>query len=589
MLKEYENTVINLENILNEKNAIIDEYETKIAQMTHEIEKQDEQLKILIKITNGFNTENKSNVDELTKQATSTIKVLYNTLNNNNDKVIVRSGKMSNIDLFDKEQIIALIKNNDIAIVLEEAMEKYQIPEGSTISRELLNGIGFKFELLKVELFSSLIREMNMVKYFSNSVGESLGEEIPDKLSLESIIASIKAKFEEYEKEIQRLNKENKIMQQECEGSVKKLQDNVKMIKNFVQTKCSSLETNFIKSIDKKNKEIDNLKQTQTIDIEKQIHVYSISKEINILFYGKPTKILNQLFIEENHQSKIQEINKLKDELYTAREEITKLKNEIATLALRPPVIIKEEIIQQQPIFKNLTLTSLEQITLTDNKKIISLIEVEKADTNKSDIQCQSCSAFWEKLNEFKNTIKSTTFKELKQFYLVYQMEVEKVNNKIEEVATKLGSTDANISRDSQEKKISVKDVRETLSTAQKMLTVLGGIIGKYGKNLNYHTSNLKRMFDFISKLLYSQNSNTSMSMLKTTFRNVSFVERKNLFEHIFKMIIDITKIIPTTIIRKTIQLYENKSVLEVLEVFKMQCDIFKTNMNENRFEIESI
>ena len=64
---------------------LINECNNKINELTNEIERKDEQLKLMVNFSKNLNNENKSNVKELTKQAVQTIKLFYSNLNKNND------------------------------------------------------------------------------------------------------------------------------------------------------------------------------------------------------------------------------------------------------------------------------------------------------------------------------------------------------------------------------------------------------------------------------------------------------------------------------------------------------------------------
>ena len=72
----------NFSTLIKEREQLINEQSQKIKDLTETIERKDEQLKVMVNFSKEINKENKSNVQELTKQAVKTIKVFYNTLNN---------------------------------------------------------------------------------------------------------------------------------------------------------------------------------------------------------------------------------------------------------------------------------------------------------------------------------------------------------------------------------------------------------------------------------------------------------------------------------------------------------------------------
>ncbi len=69
-------------NLIKEREQLINEQSSKIKELSEIIDRKDEQLKLMVNFSKEINKENKSNVQELTKQAVKTIKVFYNTLNN---------------------------------------------------------------------------------------------------------------------------------------------------------------------------------------------------------------------------------------------------------------------------------------------------------------------------------------------------------------------------------------------------------------------------------------------------------------------------------------------------------------------------
>ena len=63
--------------MIKEREKIINQCNNKINELINEIERKDEQLKLMVNFSKNLNNENKSNVKELTKQAVQTIKLFY--------------------------------------------------------------------------------------------------------------------------------------------------------------------------------------------------------------------------------------------------------------------------------------------------------------------------------------------------------------------------------------------------------------------------------------------------------------------------------------------------------------------------------
>lgn len=83
----------NLETLINEKENIIKQKEEKIEELLTLCEKKDDELKLLIKLNQEYSHDTKISVDEITKQATNTIKMFYNNLNS--DDLSSQSNKSS--------------------------------------------------------------------------------------------------------------------------------------------------------------------------------------------------------------------------------------------------------------------------------------------------------------------------------------------------------------------------------------------------------------------------------------------------------------------------------------------------------------
>lgn len=148
-LKEKNNSISNmrsansnLENFASEKDNIIRQNELKIEELRALCEKKDEELKLLIKLNQEYSHDTKVSVDEITKQATNTIKMFYNNLNNEElgpqsnkaslkrsnssiilkDKKIEMKGNESNEinELFPNNELEKLIKGNTLSVIISE-------------------------------------------------------------------------------------------------------------------------------------------------------------------------------------------------------------------------------------------------------------------------------------------------------------------------------------------------------------------------------------------------------------------------------------------------------------------------------------
>ena len=178
----------NLVNMIKDREKIISEQSKKINELNGIIDKKDEEIKILVNFSKQINKENKQNVKEITNQAIKTIKILnhnrnnsYDALNNNNNiqnnsQFTLKDDKSTFADF------IPMLKQNKTSFALKDAINSLlYIPEhldDKTISKEFLLDMNFKTELLKSELFASLIRESKVINFLKDILNKiSLNDE----------------------------------------------------------------------------------------------------------------------------------------------------------------------------------------------------------------------------------------------------------------------------------------------------------------------------------------------------------------------------------------------------------------------------
>jgi hypothetical protein len=917
-LEDFQIKLEELENLIINKDDLIADLETRIEELNKAFELKDSEIKKYSKLTQEFNSENKNSIEELMKQATNTIKVFYNNLNLNNDRInIDSSSDTTNFqsDLFSKAEIDNLLKENKIPLILEEVLSK-DIPTNiKSLPKELFNTLLFKTDLLKTELFSSLIREMGIVKYLSNNIdiNKIKTEGSDNNIPVSEVCNIIAQQMEDYQNEIQRLNEENKMLalqNEEFEGMVNSLQENLQLLKHLIETKFgkiddnikslseqkqiktvkinelydtinhykrkavvqqpqqyiqhvqpqpllqqplrerrtiilkpiteisftinSSIMTNYIRSssqdnrvirevryersaspspenivrevryersaspspenivrevryersaspenvvrevryeryedqkpkivntyneerrdivqqhvrppkieyvivkdkpINEKQIDFNEYRKSETVETKKDINydpknvkiIYTTSKqnERNINYGlrdeqspGKeetiyrsegresreipilkkkpergilknsnnnisvtesgvinenydyelsrellnnkekqvlkaqatptvknttsevetkeqqkpPLKVqhlnnvsidrtyphliqdklpryktqtvnyfsiycygLEMSFNEKNYQTKKDEANKLHDELNKTSSEVKRLRDEIASL-LRTNLSLKEVIERKEAEKKNYKIYknyfSIEPIDIPRVKPLDeSLHKIQFEENKEINTACQNCIINAEILNDFKNTMKSSTFKELKQFYLSYQMDIDKVSGKFEELMVTFGNIDKQLA--DANKKIKKAQIRDVVAHLGKFVATLGGFMTKYNKDLSYQSGYLKKLFDFISKMIFSSSFLSSFSSIKTLkiTQNFENLNKKQPFENLLKIIFDVNKVFSPTEFKKISQLYENKNILEVIEIFKSVCDLIKTNMLDYKLDYES-
>ena len=209
-------------SMIKDREQLINEQSKKIRELNELIARKDDQLKLMVNFSKEINKENKSNVAELTKQAVKTIKVFYNTLNNNARNTIDNGYRVefknSNTTFQDFEPIL---KNKRTSFSLEDAIQgmMYIPTDLKSISKEFLMDMNFKTELIKSELFASLIREIYIVK-FLEEVFSKLN--IKDSENIKNISQKVIALINNYDMTIkvnQKLKEWNKILVQDKNNS----------------------------------------------------------------------------------------------------------------------------------------------------------------------------------------------------------------------------------------------------------------------------------------------------------------------------------------------------------------------------------
>ena len=329
--------------MLKDREDLISEYTNQIKQLENEINNKNEQIKILIKFSKSINNENKTNVKELTKQACKTIKLFYNINNQNN----INNNEIANIDN-DKETFNKLIKmifdNNDledlklnnnnninsissknvkITFKLKEAILNNisfdDIETGSMNGiKEYLINIFIKMSLLKLELFSSYIREFHFVDFLSNIIKKIKCDNNINfnLLNLRSKIIATKTKNEKLLKQ----NNEITIKLFEFKNKVNELNLYIKKIKGEFENKNSKIKEKIEKMIDnyeekiiRLNEKIELYKTTKikksnnnnNIKIDNHNNINIIRQQNNNNKYLKIEKSTSFKFIKKTNNQKV--------------------------------------------------------------------------------------------------------------------------------------------------------------------------------------------------------------------------------------------------------------------------------------------
>ena len=297
-------------NLIKEREQLINEQSLKIKELSDIIDRKDEQLKLMVNFSKEINKENKSNVQELTKQAVKTIKVFYNTLNNapnanfdTGNKIEFRNEPV-HIEKFED-----ILRRGKASFSLEDGLNGMMyIPPGMNfISKEFLMDMNFKTELIKGELFSGIIRELHFVKFL---------EQIFDKLNINDAesIKDICRKVIILKTNYDNLLKEKDYLKRINNGLIQKVKENdlyIKKLKENVDQNLRLLKERYLtltKNIDYKVRNVKNnniilkekvKKETQKLKME------NIALKNEIVKLKKDKLNLKKLLQEQKNNEKL--------------------------------------------------------------------------------------------------------------------------------------------------------------------------------------------------------------------------------------------------------------------------------------------
>ena len=297
-------------NLVKEREKLINEQSLKIKELSDIIDRKDEQLKLMVNFSKEINKGNKSNVQELTKQAVQTIKVFYNSLNNSPSSTLDFGNKIEfKDDPVSLEKFENILKRGKASFSLEDGMIGLMyIPPGlKYISKEFLMDMNFKTELIKSELFTGVIREMQFVKFL---------EQIFDKLNIEDAesIKNICHKVIVLKNYFDNLVKENDYLKRINLALMQKVRENdlyVQKLKENVESNLKKLKEKYITltmNIDSKVKNVKNnniiLKEKVKKDTQKlKMEVMTLKNEI--LRLKKENLRLKRLLDEQKNNEKM--------------------------------------------------------------------------------------------------------------------------------------------------------------------------------------------------------------------------------------------------------------------------------------------
>jgi len=380
-------------------------------------------------------------------------------------------------------------------------------------------------------------------------------EKVPNKYELESL----KRKIKDLENEINRLRDENEKLNIFKSNN----KDNTKDYNNKDNKDMERLideNQRLKKQIDALNDMLKN-KVNPTFDhlTNKPVEQLSLISPIRKI----PESVLNESFSERNYLIKKEENDKLKNELMRQKEEMLALIKELNELKERLNNImanfgLKRKLINESSFSlinlrerekekeKEIVILEKQNVILQTNENLVSnsinseMTQKMQFEITKTD--CSICCSLMEKFNELKLNLKNSTFKELKNFYISYHVDIDKASSKLEEVLNKITLAENQFLNENNDHKTKTSKVKEILSQIKKLVSILGVFIGKYNKEIYFYTQNLKKIFDFVGKVIYNSSSDMNNMGSIGTMNNMNNMQIKHSMSSSDKQILKVPK-----------------------------------------------
>ena len=550
IIKDLKNEGNKFITMIKDREAIIENYSQKILELNHIIEQKDEQLKVMINFSKEINKENKSNVQELTKQAVKTIKIFYNTINNKNgenENFLVPIKNINNKnDKYFLDNFNENIKENNCSFFLKDAInQKLFIPEGdSFINKDFLITNNFKTELLKNELFASYIREFNFVIFLKNIITQINGDEIPtqSKLSLNELVNRIsifKKSFDDMYKEREKYKSDNEILKNRVKDItlyIIKLKNDVKEKGKKMNEKLLMLDkayNNYMNNLNKKNENDRKQYENNINELNNEISKLRIENDrinnVNLNLehtLRERDNIISKL--NEQNDSLSQRLNNLRlnpnmknNGLYTINASSPNYKEDFNINQKVPK--INDMLIYNKD--KNQTIDydinnkskfqNDEMLPLNDDKRLNNINELHQNSIDSNDYHsfskdCVKCMERESKISDYLNEIPEDKYYFITKSNLEIPQIMNKLFQKFLNIMGKINITKENFAKISQDKKLKVSQLVDILSQVEKLFQNLVNSIDKVNKTIIQNTNDIMPIFNFISNIAYDGNYDLS-------------------------------------------------------------------------------
>ena len=514
-------------NMIKERENLIQSCTNKINELNLQLEQKEEQLKMMVNFSKEINKENKSNVQELTKQAVKTIKIFYNTLNNNNgsnddyNQLEIKSVPIEEKNYI--EELESSLVSKKCPIHLQDAINAILfIPQNQKfISKEFLIENNFRTNLIKNEFFSSLIREFNIVQFLKDlfdKISPPKGDSNDSSsLSLEQLVnnvISFKTCFEDTMKENNELKAENNSLKsklKEIELYIVKMKNDIKSKVKKLNEKITIADKAYQVHINTLNDELVRLKAKYKSDLEKA------KNEVKLLRLDND-KINN---INLNLNAALKERD---DVILHLQEENTNLTNENTNLKTKLNLSTRGFQYQTDaiPNIKTASMTNNNMVIDTNNNNQITN---ERVDTNNNNFEQSKRSISYDytnrKIRKSHSPFKMQTIDTFS--YEIVSPPHEVINN---EVHSQMGITNENIEIPN----LPLSDGFNINVNQCNMCNNMNAVINELIRNVPFNRFNLLvKSYNSLPKELFSLSTRIDdvVSKLQSTTKNFTSIPQE--------------------------------------------------------------
>ena len=604
--------------MIKDRENLINEQSKKIKELNEIILRKDDQLKLMVNFSKEINKENKSNVAELTKQAVKTIKVFYNTLNNNTKNNIDSGYRVefkNSATTF--ENFEPTLKNKKTCFLLEDATQgmMYIPSDLKSISKEFLMDMNFKTELIKSELYSSLIRETQFVKFLEEIFSKLNIKDSENIKNISKKVIELINNFDNILKENNKLKTENRLLIQNQKNSdlfLKKFKEDVSNNMNKLKEKYTYLTNN----IDNK---VQNIKNNNIIVKEKARKDGEKLKSENLKLKKDNQKLRED--IEELR--KLLETQKDNDKIYKSLEKNEPLyNNDINNLEETNKKMSWNTVVQKVPevnlnyINSNNTINRFPRTdyninnnnTINNNNFNNNINDNYNDNINDIDIgRIRDRKMLkYNRNDEYDNnnqTYNKKYHKKKKEINNLKQ-EIDKVKDEINNIMLNSDNPNFKISDNflSMHDDEMNSDINNNINDIKlKTYTIQNNSNNNYNNSLNKKVNDLQKMLSIEknknSKLekenisLKQYINNLTEDLEKQKLSKKESIINNNIFTPKFfiKMFYNINpKVFSSSELKKYYKIYNTQNIETIIEIFSKTCQCLKRQIYETHFEVDT-